>query len=354
MFRPRTALSIIALLISAAVPSWAQTRFPPPPDQSANPTPTTPTVSRTFMIRGTLRQSDTNRPADLVHLELVFFNGEKAASGTTLANGEFEFHDLKGGVYFLTAEVDGYLPVRERIEIRNVSKDELMFYLRKANEPVNDAASPTVSAHFLALPQKAQQAYQKGLQRLYDKKDLKGALELFQRAVSEAPDCYEAFCEIGIINGHLKQFSDAENAFRKSIELSNANFIRADVGLAGILSNTGRYAEAEPLARKAAELDPNMWEALLELARAEVGLGQWDAAEKTALAARRINSSVAPLHMLLANIHIHRTDYQAASDDLESYLRIEPDGPSSAKARSTLDEIRKKLASNAPLPPHER
>jgi tetratricopeptide (TPR) repeat protein len=279
---------------------------------------------------------------------LIFYNGEKAASGTTLANGEFEFQDLKSGIYFLTAELDGYLPVRERIEVRNSSKDELLIYVRKATEPLSDAPSPTVSAHFLALPQKAQQSYQKGLQRLYDKKDLRGALEFFQRAVSEAPDCYEAYCEIGVINAHLKKFADAESAYRKSVDLSSGSFVRADVGLAQVLSNTGRYVEAEPVARKAAELEPNMWEALLELARAEVGLGQWDAAEKNAVAARKINPSVAPLHMLLANIHIHKADYQAASDDLETYLRIDPDGPSSAKARSTLDEIRKKLASGNP------
>ena len=343
MLRPRTALSILALLISTAFPCWSQTRRPPTTDQ-ATTAPPAPTVSRTYLIRGTLRKSDTNGPAELVHVELVFYNGEKAASGTTLPNGEFEFQEMKPGLYILTAEVDGYLPLRERIEVRNTSKDELMIYLRKTAEPLSEAPSPTVSAHFLALPQKAQQAYQKGLQRLYDKKDLKSALEYFQRAVSEAPDCYEAYCEIGVINAHLKNLTAAESAFRKSIDLSNANFIRADVGLAGLLSNTGKYAEAEPLARKAVELDPTMWEALLELARAEVGLGKWDAAEKTALAARKINSSVAPLHMLLANIHIHKADYQAASDDLESFLRIDPDGPQSAKARTTLDQVRRILA----------
>lgn len=352
MHRPRTALSIFALLISTAVPCRPQTRTPPTNDQAVSP-PVTPPNVRTYFIRGTLRKSDTNGAADLVHLELVFYNGEKAASGTTLANGEFEFRDLKSGVYTLTAEVDGYLPVRERIEVRNSSKDELVIYVRKAAGSLSDAPSPTVSAHFLALPLKAQQAYQKGLQRLYDKKDLKGGLEFFERAVSVAPDCYEAFCEIGVINAHLKQFAEAERAFRKSVELSGGGFIRADVGLAGLLSNTGKYAEAAPVARKAVELDPNMWEALLELARAEVGLGHWDAAERNAVAARRINPSIAPLQMLLANIHIHKADYQAASDDLETFLRIDPDGPSSAKARTTLDGIRKLMASGKPVPPTE-
>jgi tetratricopeptide (TPR) repeat protein len=351
MFRLRAALSILALLIlisAAAVPCWPQTRTPPTTDQSVTPPVSSPNV-RTYFIRGTLRQSDTNLPADLVHLELSFYNGERAASGTTLHNGEFEFRDLKGGVYTLIAEADGYLPLRERIEVRNASKEGLLIYMRKAAEPLNAPLSPAVSAHFLALPQKAQQAYQKGMQRLYDNKDLKGGLEFFQRSVSAAPNCYEAYCEIGVIHAHLKQFADAENAFRKSIELSDGNFVRADVGLAGVLSNTGRYAEAEPVARKATELNPNMWEALLELARADVGLGHWDAAEKNALAARKINSSAAPLHLLLANIHIHKTDYQAASDDLETFLRIDPDGPQSPKARTTLDEIRKKLGSGNPL-----
>ena len=351
MVRPQTALSLFALLISTAVPCWPQMRRPPTTDQSVTP-PVSPPVPHTYSIRGTLRKSDTDGPADMVRLELTFYNGEKAASGTTLANGEFEFQDLKSGVYTLTAEVDKYLPVRERIEVRNSSKEGLMIYMHKTAEPLDGALSQTVSAHFLALPQKAQQAYQKGMQRLYDQKDLKGGLELFQRAVSEAPECYEAYCEIGVINAHLKKFVDAENAFRKSIELSNANFVRADVGLAGVLSNTGRYAEAEPVAQKAVQLDPNMWEALLELARAEVGLRNWDAAEKNALAARKVNSSAAPLHLVLANIHIHKTDYQAAINDLETYLQIDPDSPQSAKARTTLDQVQKIVASSkTPTPP---
>lgn len=351
MLRPRTALSILVLFISATTPCWPQTRLPPTTDQAVTPPVPQPNV-RTFSIRGTLRKSDSNQPADLVHLELTFYNGEKAASGTTLANGEFEFQDVKSGVYNLTAEVDGYLPMRERIEVRNAPKEGLMIYLRKVAEPVNGSSSPTVSAHFLSLPQKAQQDYQKGLQRLYDKKDLQGGLAFFQRTVSEAPDAYEAYCEIGVINAHLKQFPVAESAFRKSMDLSHASFIRADVGLAGVLSNTGKYAEAEPIARKAAELDPTMWEALLELARAEVGLGQWDAAEKDALAARRINSNAAPLHLVLANIHIHKANYQAAIDDLEASLQLDPGGPSSDKARSTIENLRKMIAAGkSPTPP---
>ena len=349
MFRPRTALSIFALLISAAVPCFSQTRPPSTTDQSTAP-PIPPPIPRTYSIRGTLRKSDTNAPAELIRIELTFPSGANAASGTTLANGEFEILGLRNGVYNLTAEVDGYLPAHERVEVRNASKEGLIIYVRKTAGP-GDELSPMVSAHFLALPHKAQDDYQKGMRFLYDKKDLKRGLESFQRAVSEAPDCYEAYSEIGAINAHLQKFVDAEIAFRKSMELSNASFVRADVGLAGVLSNTGRFAEAKPVAGKAVELNPSMSEALLELARAEVGLGEWGAAEKNALAARKVNPSVAPLQMLLANIHIHGADYEAAVDDLEAYLRIDPDSPQSAKAKSTLDQVRKILA-NSKTPTH--
>lgn len=350
MARPRVAVSILLFLILGALPCWAQARRAPPTDQSTTP-PVPPPFVHTYSIRGTLLMGDTNQPAGIIKLDLAFYNGELATSGFTKSNGEFEFLDLKPGSYNIIAEVDGYQPIRERIDVRGSSKDGLTIYLRKPAEAKANPLSPTVSAHFLALPQKAQEAYQKGIQRLYEKKDLPGSLELFQRAIKEAPDCYEAYREVGVIHAHLKQFADAESAFRKSIELSHESFVQANIGLAEVLSNTGRYGEAEPVAKTAVGLQPDMWEALMELAHAQVGLGKWDAAEKNALAARKLNASAAPLHLVLANIHIHKADYQSATEDLETYLRIQPDGPSSEKARSTLDQVRKTLANQKTPPP---
>jgi tetratricopeptide (TPR) repeat protein len=349
MKRSWIAGSILAIVFCGAVPCWAQVLRPPTTDQPTSPPPPPPNV-HTYSIRGTLRLSDTNQPAGVVKLNLVFYNGENATSGFTQSNGEFDFEDLKPGSYNLTAEVEGYEPVRERIDVRGSSKDGLTIYLRKPAQARSGPLSPTVSAHFLALPPKAQEAYEKGIQRLYEKKDLAGSMELFQRAIREAADCYEAYREVGVIHAHLKEYDEAEKAFRKSMELSHESFGQANVGLAEVLSNTGRYAEAEPVAGKAVELHPDMWEAQMEMARAEMGLGKWDAAEKNALAARKINASQAPLHLILANIHIHKADYQSAAEDLETYLRLQPDGPVSEKARSTLEEVRKTLASQKTPP----
>jgi len=58
--------------------------------------------------------------------------------------------------------------------------------------------------------------------------------------------------------------------------------------LASLFSKGQKFAEAEPLARKAVELNTNSWEANSELARALVGLGRAAEAETSALAASKL------------------------------------------------------------------
>jgi hypothetical protein len=340
MFRPRAVFLALALFFFVTLPCWSQNR------------PTTPQpIISTFSVRGTIRNGDTNQPQEMVHVELKLFTGEIVASGFTRSNGEFEFNGIRNGMYYLTVSVEGYEPIREAVEIYNFSKQGLQLFLHKPMEMPKPVLRPYVSAHLLSLPQKAVDSYEKGMQRLYDKNDAQGSLPFFQRAIAEAPACYEAFYEIGVAHAHMGQFTEAENAFQKSLEVSQGRFARAHIGLAAILSNNNKYAEAEPVAKKAVELEPTQWEAMFELARAQAGLNQWAAAEKSALATRQLNSGAAPLHLLLANIHIHKPDYPALIDDLEAYLKLEPDGASAAQARSTIEQVRKLMASAKATPP---
>jgi tetratricopeptide (TPR) repeat protein len=340
MFRPRAVFLPLALFFFGTLPCWSQNR----------PTTPQPTIS-TFSVRGTIRNGDTNQPQEMVHVELKLFTGEIVASGFTHSNGEFEFSGIRNGMYYLTVSVEGYEPIREPVEIYNFSKQGLQLFLHKPTMAPQPVVRSSVSAHLLSLPQKAVDSYEKGMQRLYDKNDALGSLPFFQRAAADAPSCYEAFYEIGVANARMGKPAEAESAFQKSVEVSQGRYVRAHIGLAAVLSNDNKYADAEPAARKAVDLDPTQWEGLFELARAQAGLNQWAAAEKSALATRQLNPGAAPLHLLLANIHIHKPDYPALIDDLEAYLKIEPDGASAAQARSTIEQVRKLMASAKATPP---
>ncbi len=331
---PRIAvLSGLAVLLLFPQPSWSQGRVPG-----------RDTTSRTLLIRGTLRNNDTSQPMENIKVDLKKLTGEVVSTAFTRTNGEFEFAGLSSGVYYLVVEEKGYEPLRESVELLGAPRWGVQLFLRRPLEFGKSAAGTTVSARELSIPRKAHEAMEKGLNRLHEKNDFKGSLPFFQRAVAELPTYYEAYYELGVAYLRLGQQAEAEQALRKSIEISENTYFPALVDLAAMLSNAQRFAEAEPVARRSLELDTNPWQGHFQLARALVGLNRVEAAEKSGLEARTRKPDFAQLHLLLANIHIRQRAYPALLEDLDSYLRLEPNGAMSAQARDMREKIRTNLA----------
>src|ERR1700676_5166464 len=80
-----------------------------------------------------------------------------------------------------------------------------------------------VSVRELSIPPKALHAFQKGIERL-EKDDPPGRLPHFQRAIAGFPTYYEAYFEIGMAELKLSRAAEAEQALRKSIELSGGDY----------------------------------------------------------------------------------------------------------------------------------
>ena len=109
--------------------------------------------------------------------------------------------------------------------------------------------------------------------------------------------------------------------------------------LAGLLTDTNRYSEAETIARKGIGADAASWHGPFELARALLGLKQTEEAEKSAIEARDMKPDNPPIYLMLANIHIQRRDYPALLKDLDGYLKLVPNGPESDHARKTRADV---------------
>jgi tetratricopeptide (TPR) repeat protein len=343
MHQPRASFTVLAVLLCAAPVCFAQQKQP-----------NTGSAPSSFYISGTVRHADNNRALEMIKIDLKRSTGETVATNFTRSNGEFEFGGVPRGAYQIVIDNQAYEPLRENIEVQNMSRPGVMLLLtpKRTEDPRVVAPGDSISAHQLSMPHKAQDAYQKGMQRLYDKDDAKGSIELFQHALAAAPDFYEAYLQIGVAYAHLSQMSEAEAAFRKSVETSQERFPQADFNLAALLSNTNRFAEAEPYARRGATNDPTDWKGHFELARALAGLGKWDEADKSVQEAHRLNQTVPAMYLLMANVHIHKQNYTALLEDLDTYLKLEPDGPASAQARSTRDQVQKAMANGKPIPPN--
>lgn len=340
MWRRRGVVSSLIVLFLSSIPGWSQIRQPA----------TTP-VPRMFSIRGSLRSNEDNHPLEMIRVELRRTTGETVSITFTRSNGEFEFTGLSNGIYAIVVEERGYEPVRENVEVFNIGRSGVFIFLRRPLEVASRAQEHTVSVRELGIPRKARDAMQKGMERLYEKQDFKGSLAHFQRAVAEFPAYYEAYHQMGMAYLRLEQSAEAEQALRKSIELSENHYAQAHFLLANILSTSQRFAEAEVLARRGLELDGNAWQGHYELARALLGLNQADAAEKSAQVAHTRKPDFPPIHLVLANIHIRKHDYPAVLQDVEAYLALEPTGPMSDQARQTQEKVQRLLAHAPASPP---
>ncbi len=309
-------------------------------------------IVRTFSIRGTVRDSDDGHAYEMIKVELRRMTGELLGTTFTRSNGEFEFNGATNGLYLILVEEKGFEPVRENIEIANVSRVGVFIFLKRPLEIAASEPGRTVSARELALPRKARDAMQRGLERLYAKQpDLQGSLGQFRRAVAELPSYYEAYHHMGVAYMLLGQATEAEQALRKSVALSEGRYAEAQFALAALLSDEKRFTEAEPVARRGLEIAGNSWQGHYQLARALLGLNRLDAAEKSILEARARKADFPSLHLLLANIHIRTRNYQALLQDLDSYLKLEPNGPMSEQARDTREKIQRALAAAKNTPP---
>jgi len=76
-----------------------------------------------------------------------------------------------------------------------------------------------------------------------------------------------------------------------------------------------------------------------ELARAYMGLGQWQNAEPHAVKAVAAQPDFAMGHVLMGNIDLKKGDGQGAINEFQTYLKIEPNGAAAASVHDMIPKI---------------
>lgn len=322
------------------------------PAQEASPFPSTFDRKHfSFSINGTVRDATNSEGIPGARVDLHTVNGAVIATVTTGEGGNFRFDGLGPGEYNLEAQSFGYGEVTERIEVRFGPAFGADLYLHPLHGKQPGGA--TVSVRELSIPHKAREAMEKGMLLLHQKKQYKKSVEEFQRAIHAYPGYYEAYTQMGIAYMILQKPDQAEQALQTAIKVSQEKYADAYSALAMLDSNRKRFTEAESLARKGTELDPQSWQSQLELARALYGLNRFTEAETSATAAAKLQPDKGNIRLALAKIHYKLHDTAALLDDLNAYLRIEPNSAQASQVRKVRDQIQQELAAasdSAPAP----
>lgn len=138
-----------------------------------------------------------------------------------------------------------------------------------------------------------------------------------------------------------RQLDRLDDAARALAVAAEAN--PGDTGLhhlwGDILAQAGRYDEAEKAYLQAARNNPTAgnWN---KLGTALLEWGELDKAEIALSQAVSIDTSEPEPHFRLGQLYLQRDDNAQAAAELDTYLRLAPDGQFSAEARQLLEEIR--------------
>jgi tetratricopeptide (TPR) repeat protein len=295
-------------------------------------------------VSGYVRDAQDHTALEAIQVELRALGGGTVARAFT-SNGSFRFDNIGAGTYTLVVEQMGYEATRHQVEVVDGPDTGVSVELCIVSEAGNVVAKvpSTLSARDLSIPRNAHADMEKGMVLLQEKSDYPGSVKQFERAIHEYPDYYEAYVQMGVAYMHLGNAANSEQALRKSLELSQEHYVDGLFWLATLFSNGERFADAEAPARKAVQLDPNSWQANSELARALLGLNRSAEAEKSALAAVKLQSGNPLLYLLLANIHNQLQNDAALLEDLNNYLRLAPAGPFAEQARQQRTQVQQAL-----------
>jgi tetratricopeptide (TPR) repeat protein len=348
-FLPFTSCFLLSCHLLCSPPSFAQQHTPPPtaplPDVGS-------TQVRNLSVNGRVTDGVNHSQLDNAKVELRPFGGGLGKIAFTDGSGSFQLNDVAPGDYTLVVDRTGYQAASLQVEVQDFSVHGVQVELVRtpdASTAGSDQPS-TVSLRELSIPRKAHDDMEKGMALLYGKSDYLGSLKLFQRATQEYPDYYEAYTQIGVAYMGLTDAANSEKAFRRSIEVSQDRYAEAYIGLGELFLKAGRFTDAEPLLRKASEIDSRSWQADSQLARALVGLHRPSEAETSALAAIALSPDNAELYLVLANAHDQLQNERALLDDLNHYLKLAPTGPFAEQARLSRDKVQRDLAASQASP----
>ena len=155
---------------------------------------------------------------------------------------------------------------------------------------------------------------------------LPNVLEAAEKALSLDEDLAEAHAAIGLYHSNQQRWAEAEQSYRRSIEL-NPNYPLSHEWLSALLVGTGRFEEGLVELNLAEELNPMSLRPIVLTAWTTYQTRQYQRALKKARELERMNPDFMQTNLQLANILLETGEIEDARRYAARAAELEPDSP---------------------------
>ena len=175
------------------------------------------------------------------------------------------------------------------------------------------------------------------------------AIAAFNEVVAKAPTCSDCYLNLGMGYTNKKQYAEAETAFKKAIELKADN-VSAHTQLALVYNAQKKFdlaAEESALAAKylggadGAAAGGGNAEALYNQGVALFNGQKFADAKAAFQGATKADPTMALAHYQLGMVALNLGDFALAVSSLETYLKLDPNGPKAAEVKTNLPALQK-------------
>jgi tetratricopeptide (TPR) repeat protein len=276
-------------------------------------------------------------PAAHVAINLQTANGTTIATMYSDPDGRFSFSELSGGIYQVSASVQGFQPVSQSVNLGATGDEaEVSLFLRHTNDGGKAQPGPLSSP---SLQKKALASYQQGRQ-LLDAKKYAEAIAPLTEAVAAAPLSALAYNDLGSAYFGARKLPEARRSWQQALRI-DSHFAPAAVNLARLENDRNRWQQALKLLQQASGQGTDMWPYHLERGRSEYGLQQWQAAFADLNQAVQLGGGQQwpQIYALRANLYVRAGQFPQARRDFETYLKLAPTGTLAPKAKQIVADM---------------
>jgi len=276
-------------------------------------------------------------------------DGMRSAQAKTNNKGQYTQIGLYPTQWEITASFKDTesIPVTMNLSPNTMSKADLTVADKKAIAASQSAVSEKGKAE-AAAKDKVAKLFGEGV-TASNAGNFDEAIAKFTESVAISPQCNVCYTNIGVAYLGKKDYPNAETSFKKALEL-NANDVEAYNGLSTVYNAQKKFEQAAEMSGKAAALSGagtpggatagGNPDALYSQAANLFNAGKMAEAKPLLEQITKTAPNHADAHYLLG-LALAADDPKQAKTEIETYLKLSPNGSNAATAKAVLSELQK-------------